>query len=122
MTNVINAASARAGDHMQKSAPTNEQPGIALLRISVADIDALAQSGFSRISAVAKMALACLESPTHARDLDVLAEAFIMIDAVAQDIQNCINTEAENVGCNYVDKAKMRRWDAARAIRTGSMD
>jgi len=93
-------------------APTPDQ-----LRNAVEFMDSLSQNGFSEISAIAKLALAWLETPDGHRHLDVIAHALSTIWGKADDIQNCINSQAEEVGCHYVDDAERRRWDAQRAAR-----
>lgn len=84
------------------------------LRITIEDIDNFSQTGFSRIAAVAQMALLAMESPKGA-SLDEIAEVLQLIKYTAEDMENTINGEAESVGCNYVDKAQRRRWDATQA-------
>lgn len=84
------------------------------LRDTVEFMDSLAQGGFSEISAIAKLALAQLEHPDGYRHPENIALALSAICGKADDIMNCINSEAEQVGCNYVDDALSRR-QAARA-------
>ena len=92
-------------------------PEVQKLRNAVEFIDSLSQCGFSEISSIAKLALARLETPDGYRHLDDIANALNAIWCKAEDIQNCINSQAEEVGCNYVDDAQRRRWDAQRAHR-----
>ena len=92
-------------------------PEVQTLRDTVELMDCLSQSGFSEISSVAKLALSRLETPDGCRHLDDIANALAAIWGKADDIQNCINSQAEEVGCNYVDDAKRRRWDALRTQR-----
>ena len=72
-------------------------PEVQNLRNAVELMDCLSQSGFSEISSIAKLALYHLETSDGYRHLD-----------------NIINSEAEQVGCNYVDDAQRRRWDVQR--------
>ncbi len=72
-------------------------PEVQELLNAVEFMDCLSQSGFSEISSIAKLALYHLETSDGYRHLD-----------------NIINSEAEQVGCNYVDDAQRRRWDAQR--------
>lgn len=93
-------------------------PNAASLRMTVENIDNLSQDGFSQISATAQLALRWLETPKGCGDLEVIAQALTAIHAKAEDIQNCINSEAEGVGCNYTDLAWSRRLAARAEVRT----
>ncbi len=104
-------------DHVAAAATPALRSEVETLRGAVNFMDALAQGGFSAISAVAQLALAQLETPDGYRHLDNLVYALCVIRDKADDIQNCINCEAEQVGCNYVDDAQRRRWAAQRAHR-----
>lgn len=89
------------------------------LRNAIELMDSLSQSGFSEIAAIAKLALKSLETPDGYRHLDNIVHALKAIWGKADDIQNCINGEAEEVGCNYIDEDERRRMAAhhtARAI------
>lgn len=87
------------------------------LRNAVSLIDCLSQGGFSQISSIAKLALSRLETPGGYQHIDDIANALESIWVKADDIQNCINCEAEQVGCNYIDEAERRRWNAQRLAR-----
>ena len=104
-------------DQAQTAALQHTVPEVQNLRNAVEFMDCLSQSGFSEISSIAKLALSRLETPDGYRHLDNIANALKAIWGKADDIQNCINSEAEQVGCNYVDDAQRRRWDAQRAHR-----
>lgn len=90
---------------------------IRRLQAAVYDMDCLAQGGFSEISAIAKLALAAMETPDGYRHPETIAQALRAIWGKADDIENCINCEAEEVGCNYRDPNTQRRYAAARAVR-----
>ncbi len=94
---------------------TSNIPEVNALRGKITDIDALSQSGFSQIESIAQLALIALQTPEGYRCIDDIYVALEAIRHKAQDIQNCINSEAENVGCNYIDDAQRRSWDAQRA-------
>lgn len=81
----------------------------------IVTLDAISQGGLSEIEAIARLALHRLESPAHHCGLADVATALIAIRARASDTQNCINAEAERVGCAWVDNAAMRRQDALYA-------
>ena len=80
------------------------------LRAKVLDMDALAQEGFDRIAAVSSLAIDSLESP-NATNAITLLHALRAINYTAHDIMNIIGTEAEQVGCAYVDEAARRVID-----------
>lgn len=84
------------------------------LQAAITDIDSMSQCGFSEISAIAKLALATLETPDGYRFHENIALALRAIWGKADDIENCINYRAEQVGCNYSDPARERRYAAAR--------
>lgn len=87
------------------------------LRNALHDVDALAQGGLSSIETLARLALVHLESPAAYRGMDWLAVVLETIAASAGDTMNCINGEAERVGCNYACGAQRRRSDAERTAR-----
>ncbi len=89
------------------------------LRNAVTDMDALAQGGFKEIAAIAHMAMLAMQHPMVARHPEPLAQALSAIKRTADDIVNCINATAEEVGCHWSDPA----LDARRAAqRTGRID
>ncbi|AST27437.1 hypothetical protein [Ralstonia pseudosolanacearum] len=87
------------------------------LRYTINTIDAMSQSGFSEIAAIAGLALSRLETPEGYLHLEDIAYALQAIRNKARDIENCINAEAESVGCNYKDAAQRRRFAAHRAAQ-----
>lgn len=87
------------------------------LRNAVTFMDCLSNNGFDEIIAIAKLALAWLETPNGYQHLDVVASALNAIWGKAENIQNSIGWEVEQVGCDYVDEHQKRRWDAQRAHR-----
>lgn len=87
------------------------------LQDTIEQMDGLAQEGFSEISAIAKLALKSLELPDGHLHIDTLADALSAIFGKAATIENCINATAEDVGCNYIDRAQHRRWAAADEAR-----
>ena len=100
-----------------KPAPAPDfQSDINKLRNTVEFIDCLAQGGFSEISAIARLALAQLERPEGYKHPEVIAHALGAIWGKADEIMNCINNEAEQVGCNYVDESTTRRLAARNAL------
>lgn len=92
-----------------QSIATSVAPTVPQLRDAIESMDSLSESGFSEIASIAKMALAYLETPNVALHVEDIANALSAIQGKAEDIKNCINYQAEEVGCNYVDKAKIRR-------------
>lgn len=103
---------------MVKPVPSSDfHVDIKKLRSTVESMDCLAQDGFSEISNIAKLALAQLETPDGYRHPEMIARTLRSIWSKADDIENCINSEAEQVGCNYVDDAENRRLEARRTHR-----
>lgn len=65
-----------------------------------------------QIAAIASLALLSMEVPDDFHLRSELAYALSAIRGKAQEIENCINSEAERVGCNYVDERRNRRIKA----------
>lgn len=86
-----------------------------LLKAAITEMDALSQNGFSEIAAIANLALLALEHRDAPHRMEHIAYAFSAICGVAECAENCINSQAEEVGCNYIDQASHRRMDARRA-------
>lgn len=87
------------------------------LRETIKNIDNLSQIGFSEIAAIANLALTALKTPDGYRHPQNIAYAFQVIRDKAQDIENCINAEAETVGCNYKDaNLELRRVARAQSL------
>lgn len=101
----------------QPAGRRHAMPEVQSLRDAVEVMDSLSQEGFAEISSIAKLALSALETPDGYRHMGNIVNAFKAIWGGADDIQNCINAEAEGVGCNYVDEAQGRRWAAERQAR-----
>ena len=92
--------------------PTAAKADVKTLRNTVQTMDSLSQDGFSEISAIAKLALAMLEQPDGYRHPELIAMALRNIWSKSDMIVNCINCEAEAVGCNYIDESLRRRYAA----------
>lgn len=82
--------------------PTTAPSGDDLLN-TIRTIDALSQEGFSQVAAIASLALLALKTATPSDVMNVI-QALRAIRGKAQDIENCINYEAEQVGGNHVDQ------------------
>lgn len=93
------------------SAPT-PCTDVQRLQAAVNDMDALAQQGFSEISAIARLVLLALKSPDGYRHPELIVRALRVIWGKADDIQDCINARAEDVGCHHIDEDDMRRGHA----------
>lgn len=100
-----------------QAACQHTDPEVQKLRNTVEFIDCLSQGGFSEIASIAKLALSSLETPDGYRHLDNIANALKAIWGKADDTQNCIGREAEQVGCDYTDDDQLRRWAAFRQAR-----
>lgn len=84
------------------------------LRNAINTMDCLSQEGFSSITAIAKLIITSLET-SAVIDRDTIAHAVHAILGKAQDIENCINYEAEKLDCNYRSESDARLRDAHRA-------
>jgi hypothetical protein len=103
------------------SAPKAPQsPEADKLRSTIELLDALSQEGFSEISAIASLALARMETPGCYHSLGDIAYALIAIKSKAEDIENCINAEAEGVGCNHIDQSHRQRMAAEYESQKGA--
>lgn len=106
-----NSTNAAAG---VSQSPCND---LRRLQAAVYDMDCLANGGFSEITAIARLALLALETPDGYRHPEIIAQALNAILGKAENIESCINYEAEEVGCNYQDPNTERRYAAERAAR-----
>ena len=103
---------------MSKTATTTATPEeVAELREKVSIMDGYSQEGFGQIAALSSLALGSMEDPDAY--LENVARALQTINYIAHDIENLINTEAESVGCQYVDEAERRRWKAQSKRKEG---
>ena len=90
---------------------------VEALQNAVSLMDAMAQGGFCKIEAIARLALASLEVPSGIRDPDSIAHALEAIRDLSLETRDCINATAEDVGHDYTDKAWERRAKAYFAER-----
>lgn len=97
--------------------PQHTDLALRTLRIAISDIDCHSQCAFSEIRSIARLALFLLETPKGYQHLEDIANALNAIWGKAEDTENMINTIAEGLGCNYVDEARGRRWDAQTEAR-----
>ena len=84
------------------------------LQETIEFMDSLAQQGFSEIAAIARLALGSLQTPEGYLHLENTVQALQVIVDKAQDIDNCVNCSAEEVGCNYIDEKQAQRREARR--------
>lgn len=89
-------------------AESDSEEELKLLKKAVNMMDALSQEGFDQIIAISGLILRSLEIPDP--DLNDISYAVKAIKGKADDIMNCINCEAENVGCNYKDDTRRKRY------------
>jgi hypothetical protein len=112
---IINKAHEGSRKAQGTSAPTPSND-LHRLQAAVTDMDALAQQGFSEILAIAKLALAAMETPDGYRQPETIAQALRAICGKAAAIENDINCQAEEVGCNYRNPNTSRRYAAHRSV------
>lgn len=87
---------------------------VAAYAETIRTMDGLSHGGFSHIAGMARVALLAFESEVKSYYIDDFAGVLDAIRGIAEEMENCINVEAERVGCNYVDPAHARRGDAVR--------
>lgn len=87
-------------------------------KIAIIYMDALSQGCLSKISSFARLALAALEAPRHPRQDKDLTIALTAIKSIAGDIENCINSRAEDVNSNYIGDGLSRRRTATARPKT----
>lgn len=100
--------------------PHEHQPNESELKSVINLIDGLAQSGFSEICSIATLALSYLETPRGHNNYEDIARALMAICDKAEDMEAQINSEAESVGCSYIDEGFNRRMNAKRANTRGA--
>ena len=78
-----------------------DHPAIRDLRHAVELMDCLSQEGFGQIAAIARCAEVYIGHATDPLRQDILATVLRAIQGRADDIQNSINLQAEDVGCSW---------------------
>lgn len=71
------------------------------LRNTIEDMDALSHSSFSKILTIASLASASLEAALAKGDLTDIWSALSIINQDALEGMDCINVEADKVGCKH---------------------
>lgn len=82
---------------------------ISDLEGAVTDIHGLAMEGLSQIEAIARVSLLAMQTPDAYRFPENIAMTLEVIWSIAQNIQGCVGSEAENVGCAQPCTASERR-------------
>lgn len=85
------------------------------LESALTDIHGLAMEGLSQIEAVARVSLLAMQTPDAYRFPENIAMTLEVIWSIAQNIQGCVGSEAENVGCAQSRTASERRKFARHA-------
>ncbi|MEO8154305.1 MAG: hypothetical protein ABI605_14650 [Rhizobacter sp.] len=99
---------------------SSNEPSTEKLRETTEYISTLAQDVLSEIECIAKLALAYLETPGGYKHPEIIAKALDSIWGRAEYIKQCISNQAEDVGCDYVDEAEIRRSRARYAAMGAS--
>ena len=82
--------------------PPPNQDTITRLQRAVNNIDSASQRGLSQIASIASLAIHHTKHGTEsAAQMEHLANALRVIQDKALEVENCINSEAERVGCHY---------------------
>lgn len=92
-------------------------PSIERLREKLLLVDSVSQDAFGRIKSLCNVALLAMEQHGHPVDIEDLAQVLKQIDQASDEAENCINSEAESVGCDFKDQKWYRRLDARDAWR-----
>lgn len=90
---------------------------ITELETAVSNIYGLATDGFSKIEAIAKLALLAMQTPAAYRHPENIATAFKAIWDIAQTNQSCVESETDEVGCKDDDQAFELRFAARLAAK-----
>lgn len=90
---------------------------VSRLQVAINTISGLADESLPQIAAIAKLALAYLETPEGYQHPDNVAHALRAIWASADVLHNDIGYEAEQIGCERSDENQQRRWEAQRMYR-----
>ncbi|KAF5292953.1 hypothetical protein FQR65_LT20175 [Abscondita terminalis] len=90
------------------------------LSTALSEVSWQVQQGCGEVAAMARMALAWLETPRRPRDLEVLASTLQAIRYTAERLGETVEYEAECVECAHEDPAMLRRRAAALACAAGS--
>lgn len=92
-------------------------PGVEDLLDTIRTMDSLSQEGFSQIAAIASLALFAMKTSAP-QNTENVVQALRAICGKAQDIENCINSEAELAGGNYVDMDRREKLlaDVSKAV------
>lgn len=79
-----------------------DQGTITRLQRAVNNIDCASQQGLSQIASIASLAIHHIQHGSEsAAQMEHLANALRVIQDKALEVENCINSEAERVGCHY---------------------
>ncbi len=92
-------------------------PDIEALKCTVEMVDSIAQDAFSRIKSLCAVTLLAMHQHDRPIALEDIAQILRQIEQASDEAENCINSEAESVGCNYEDKEWHRRIAARAAWR-----
>ena len=81
---------------------------------AVESIESLSRYGFSRISAIARLAILAMESPGQSlRTPEDIRYALSAIWGLADDMENSVTSEADRVGCGQREEGGPEYWQPA---------
>ena len=84
------------------------------------DVDGFAQSAFSEIGAIARLALLAMETPKGHVASETLAQAFSAIWGIAENIGHTIKGAVEDQDCACDDEPQERRATARSIAARGA--
>jgi hypothetical protein len=97
---------------------------LSTLRQTIRQMDALSQEGFTDVAAIAKLIKVALEAANFSDPKKMIFPALGQIVDRAGDAENCINSEAEEVECNFVSPEISKAIAASleRAVTASGVD
>lgn len=82
----------------------------------IRSMDCRSQLGFDRIQALASVSQLAMQAPEAHRGLEVFAQVFSVIEDLAYEAMNDINSEAEQAGRFHFDDGVKRARHQARSV------
>lgn len=100
---------------------TNQQPckDMNRLHAAITGMDSLSQQTFSEIEVTAELLLRRMESTEFYKNMDMAADALILISNRAKQALESVGYEADSAGCGYIDSDRLRRQEALKAHMSG---
>ncbi|MDI1300613.1 MAG: hypothetical protein PSX71_01775 [bacterium] len=91
---------------------STKNPTINELSETLRNVDALSQEGFDQIASIASLILSAMDGPDTFARTENIVNALKVIRGKAQTVRECINGEASDLGCGYIDEEMIKRYTA----------